>query len=191
MPGSRHRTPPRSRLVRGVLLLVLAVLAVGAGQLLAGHGHHAYDTNASPPPSYRLTLGKTYQLSTANGVAGLESQGLLDTSKQLSCTGSLLGGQSTAGTSQQHAPLTILSTKDDPRDLHVFATFEVAQSGSYRISCSGIGQVFVDDADNSQDGYSSGLVVLACVAGVFGIGFTISGLAGDFSPDRRPDGGAG
>ena len=72
-------------------------------------------------------------------------------------------------------PLAIISTKDDDRDLHVFATFQAPDSGSFHISCTGFAGVFVDDADDSPTDVSAALLILATVLAVVGVVGVLSG----------------
>jgi hypothetical protein len=170
-----HRTAPATRLVAGVLLIFIALLAFAASRLVSEGQRHAYDRGATPAPTYRVTSGKVYQLSSAGGVEGLTKAGVLGTGVMPACTAS-----STEGAAQ---PLTLESTKDDVRDLHVFATFRAAATGSFHFACKGIGEVFVDDADDAAPDVSAILVALAAVIGLTGVAAAISG-GYQFSGDR-------
>jgi hypothetical protein len=166
--GNVHqRTAPATRLVAGVVLILIALLAFAASRLVSEGQRHAYDRGATPAPTYRVTSGKVYQLSSAGGVEGLTKAGVLGTGVTLACTAS-----STDGTAQ---PLTLESTKDDVRDLRVFATFRAAATGSFHFACKGIGEVFVDDADDAAADGSAVLVVLAAVIGLIGVAAALSG----------------
>jgi hypothetical protein len=165
---------PRRRLVVGMLLIALALISAALGRGLASSQHHAYDNGAEPLSSYRLTAGITYQLSASGGVAALQSSGLLDSGTEPKCFAAL--SVADGGTGQPVA-LPLESTRDDSRDLHMFATFVVSRSGNYAVTCEQVAKVFVDDADNSEPGHTAALVLLAAVAGVFGVGYALSGLA--------------
>jgi hypothetical protein len=80
-----------------------------------------------------------------------------------------------SGADGAQTPLVIESTKDDSRDLHVFATFRAAQSGSFHFSCDGIGDVFIDDAEDSPPDFSATLTVLASVLAAVGVTGLLSG----------------
>ncbi|HST49005.1 hypothetical protein [Jatrophihabitans sp.] len=159
-----------SQLMAGVVLLVLALVVFGVSRVVAARQQHAYDQGASPPPSYTITAGRTYQLSADRSVAELKQAGLLN---DLACfTTSVTGEQS---------PLALSSTADDDRNLHLFATFIAPVTGSIAVSCTGIAGVFVDDADNAAPDRSAVLVLLSGGIGVLGV---IAACSGGYA--RRP-----
>jgi hypothetical protein len=163
--------PPRvsagTRLGTGIVLVLLALVCFGASRLAAHSQRHAYSRGATPPPTYRLNAGTVYQLSAAKGVEGLTKDGVISAGTKPSCFWSSNGGVEN--------PVTVVSTKDDPRDLHVFETFKVPSSGEFHISCRGISDVFVDDAENSSHDLSGLLVLLSLLIGVVGFAATLSG----------------
>jgi hypothetical protein len=182
---SVRRLSPRRRLGAGLVLIAVALVAAALGRGMAGREHHAYDPNAVPLSSYQLSIGRTYQLSASGGVRALQSSGLLDGVDPTCFAASV----SAAGGAGQPVPLALSSTKDDPRDLHVFATFQISASGRYVITCNLLDKVFIDDADNSEPGYSTALVLLAALAGALGVGCALSGVAdvGSFGGAAAPE----
>jgi hypothetical protein len=170
-PGDRQ---PRDRsgasLAAGAVLLILALLLFAGSRVLAAGQRHAYDPSANPPPAYHLTAGKTYQLSSARSVAELKKAGLLT---DLACF-------STSSTGVQ-TPVTLASTADDDRNLHLFATLVAPGTGEYRLSCTGIPDVFVDDADNAAPDRSALLVLLSIAAGLLGV---IAACSGGYARSR-------
>jgi hypothetical protein len=159
-----------ARLAVGVALVLMAIVVYAGSQLLAARQRHAYDPGAKPSSTYRLTAGKTYQLSAAGGVSTLTDEQVLGTGVSLACT--------QAATSGAQDSLKIDSTKDDIRELHVFATFIASKSGSFHISCEGIPEVFLDDADNSAPDRAGALLLLATALGLIG---TIAALSGGYA----------
>jgi hypothetical protein len=146
------------------VLILLALVLFGGSRVVAAGQRHAYDPAAAPPPAYHLTAGKTYQLSSARSVAELKKAGLLG---NMACS-------VTSGTGQQ-TPVTLASTADDDRNLHFFATMVAPLTGEGRLSCTGIPEVFVDDADNAAPDRSALLVLLSIVAGLLGVIAACSG----------------
>jgi len=161
------RTTPNSRLAAGIVLVLLAFLVFGVSRLVEHGQRHAYSKGATPPPTYRLSPGKTYQLSAPGGVKALTAAGVIGTGIEPTC---LAANDQGVGT-----PVTIVSVKDDERDLSVFATFQVAQGGDLHVSCEKVAEVFVDDADNAGRDVSAGLVVLSTLTGLAGVVLTLSG----------------
>ncbi|MDQ1732717.1 MAG: hypothetical protein QOK10_2876 [Pseudonocardiales bacterium] len=172
----RVRVPAGTRLAAGAVLVLIALCCLGAARVLSSTQRHAYDPHATPAPTYRVTAGKLYQLSSSQGVSKLTSSGVLGNGIAVHCV--------ISGASGAQTPLTIESTKDDSRDLHVFATFRAARSGSFHFRCDGIGDVFVDDADDSPPDFSAGLTVLASLLAAVGVTALLSG-AYAVSEDRR------
>ncbi|MEO6502415.1 MAG: hypothetical protein ABIQ09_10950 [Jatrophihabitantaceae bacterium] len=181
MPGPESGSPPaRARagtaLAAGVALLLLALVLFGGSRVVAAGQRHAYDPAATPPPSYRLTVGQTYQLSSARPVAELKQAGVLPN------PGCFLSSGSGAPT-----PLALASTTDDDRNLHVFATMVAPSTGQFRLSCTGIAEVFVDDADDAEPDLSALLVLLSIGVGLLGV---IAACSGGYARSRegRPAG---
>ena len=80
----------------------------------------------------------------------------------------------TSVTGEQN-PLALTSLADDDRNLHQFATFVAPVTGSIRVSCTGIPDVFVDDADNAAPDRSAVLVLLSAGVGLLGVIAACSG----------------
>jgi hypothetical protein len=152
-------------LTAGAILLVLALVLFGGSRVVAAGQRHAYDPGASPPTSYSITAGKTYQLSSARSVAQLKKAGLLS---DLAC-------YLTSGASGEQTPLALASTSDDDRNLHIFATMIAPSTGRVSLSCAGIGGVFVDDADNAAPDRSALLMLLSIAFGLLGVIAACSG----------------
>ena len=174
----RTRLRPTSRLVLGVLLILVAMVLFGASRLIAGSQRHAYDPHASPPPTYHLTAGKQYQLATSGGMAALAGSGALATGSSPSCA-------ATADTGQND-PLTIDAVTSDDRDLHVIATFTAQATGVFHVHCDRIAAVFVDDADDSARDWSAVGVLAAALLGLVGAAMAVSGAYQVDEDRRRP-----
>jgi hypothetical protein len=159
-------------LAAGVVLLLLALVLFAGSRVVAAGQQHAYDPSATPPPSYHVTAGKTYQLSSTRSVAELKKAGPLG---NVTC---LL----TSSTGEQ-TPVTPATTADDDRNLHLFATMVAPYTGEVRLSCTGIAQVYLDDADNAAPDRSAPLVLLSIVAGLLGV---IGACSGGYGYGRQP-----
>jgi hypothetical protein len=175
--------PPRSsalsaatRLLLGILVVLVAMIFFGASRLLAGSQRHAYDPHATPPPTYRLTAGRQYQLSTIGGVRQLTSSGVVATGSNLSCAATADSGQ--------NDPLMIDEVRSDDRDLHVIATFTAQSSGDFHVHCDRIAAVFVDDADQPVRDWSGIGVPVAAILALLGVSMAISG-AYELAAGRR------
>jgi hypothetical protein len=155
----------RPRMAAGMALIMLALLVLAGARIKAGSQHHAYDKGATPMSRYDLTAGVVYQLATADGPAALLAANVIGENITPTCTGV------DADISE---PLSIISTRTDGRDLHVFATFQIARGGSFHVTCAAISEVFVDDADNAEPGWPAGLVLVVIVLGVLGVGLVSS-----------------
>jgi len=167
-PADRSVAQPADRsgaqLATGAVLLILALLLFAGSRVIAAGQRHAYDPAANPPPAYHLSAGKTYQLSSTRSVAELKKAGLL---ADLACF-------TTSSTGVQ-TPVTLSTTADDDRNLHLFATMVAPSTDEYHLSCTGIPDVFVDDADNAAPDRSALLVLLSIVAGLLGVIAVCSG----------------
>jgi hypothetical protein len=155
------------RLGAGVIVVLLALVCFGSSRVVAGGQRHAYNPRATPPPTYHLIGGKIYQLSAAAGLSTLTKTGVLGPGITPSCFWSTDGGTVNE--------VQIVSTKDDERNVHVFATFQVPSTGDFHISCQGIKEVFVDDAEDAGRDLSALLLVIATILGLVGFAAAMSG----------------
>jgi hypothetical protein len=178
--GSAARQQAGFQLAVGVVLLLLAVVLFGGSRVVAAGQRHAYDPGASPPAAYSLTAGTTYQLSSASSVAELKAAGRLT---NLACF-------STSDTGEQ-VPLSLASTVDDDRNLHVFATLVAPATARVHLSCTGIADVFVDDADNAAPDRSALLLLASMLTGLLGVIAACSGGYGRSAHGARHDRPAG
>lgn len=172
--GPSTRQQAGNRLAVGAVLVLLAVVLFGGSRVVAAGQRHAYDPGASPPASYALSAGTTYQLSSAKSVAELKAAGLLS---NLACYSTSVTGEQT--------PLALASTADDDRNLHVFATLVAPSTARVHLSCTGIADVFVDDADDAAPDRGALLLLASMVAGLLGV---IVACSGGYAAGARPAG---
>lgn len=173
LTGWRVR-PAGTRLSAGMALVLFALLLFAGGRIAAPGRNHAYDPGATPPTTYRLTAGKEYQLSTATDLSILRRTVNL---AELACV-------STTG-SAEPVPVSVLNTADDDRAQHVFATVRVPTSGPQRVTCTGVSEVFVDNADDASFDYAGLTVLLATLVGVLGVIVALGG-GYDLGAQRPP-----
>lgn len=164
-----RRTAPVVALALGVVILLIAMVFFAGSRLVASSQRHAYDPHAIPPPTYHLTAGKSYQLSSGETVKSLLARGSLD-SNALSCTAASPDGSQDS--------LTIENTITDQRSLHLFANVQASRTGDVHVTCESIAQVFVDNADDAATDWSGMLVVLSTLLAVAGVALVMSGAYG-------------
>ncbi|HEX2904043.1 MAG TPA: hypothetical protein VHO01_11365 [Jatrophihabitans sp.] len=145
------------RLAAGVVLGLLGVLVFAGSRYAAAQQNHAYDPGAVPPASFRVTAGKTYQLSSTTPTRQLIAQAALST---LACTWT--------GDGRLENQLPVTSVLNDERNRFEFALFEAPISGSIQIRCAGMPAVFVDDADDSSPDWAGLLLIVATLFGLAG-----------------------
>jgi hypothetical protein len=181
LPSTLRMTPRQA----GALAVIWLILALFFGVLYRfadSAEHHAYNAGATPPSTVTLTQGKHYQLSTAGGQAALSAAGQQVSAADCKYQLGDLPAENLGAT----------ALADDSGATHMVATFVAPVSGAVRITCAGIGAVFVDDANDSA--LDLGLVfvlissLLASCGVVFGI-WALYASSGHSSsdPNDRPD----
>jgi hypothetical protein len=162
------------RLIAGTLL-VLVGLASWVLYLTQSGGaeQHSYNRAGHPPADVRLVEGGAYSIAIHGGVDREIRLGLDPASLQ--CTAAPPGRAAVA--------LELSTQGKDTKATNEIATFYSPVSGSVRVRCSGIGAVYVDDAEDASYDWSGVWLVLASVALAVGIPLGLSGLRG---PGTRP-----
>jgi hypothetical protein len=150
----------------GLVLLLLAVLCWIARTPYGGHGH-SWSPGATPPAAVALTAGKTYHLSTIDGVEG---------GPLASCQ---LSPADEPGTASRALPLLPISGE---RVIHEVKAFIAPATARVRITCVGAGggavPVFVDDADGVGHDRGSLLLVASVVLASIGLIFCAARISG-------------
>jgi hypothetical protein len=166
--------PASTRMVfAAVALTVVGVALWVLYRVQAGTEAHAYSPGAIAPRTVQLTQGHTYHLSIPGGVQAEYDLGVAPS--ELACTFTPAGGQ--AG--------SLAVTAEDPGDpagsktTNEIASFFAPVTGRVHVSCSGLPQVFVDDADDSPFDLAGLWLVLATASLAIGLPMMISVL-------RRP-----
>jgi hypothetical protein len=166
---SAPRSSTNQRLLAGTVLVLLGLAAWALFALQNARERHSYAHGLVPPAYVELHAGKTYSLAIPGGVHGEENLGL-DPAK-LSCTAARPG--------QEPAGLSVTPEHSDTKAIQQIGSFTPGFSGSAHVECTGIGVVFVDDADNASFDWSGLWLIVASAALVVGLPLTLSGL-------RRP-----
>jgi hypothetical protein len=135
-----------------IALIALAALFAVLYRIDNSREDHSYNAGATPPANVRLTMGKTYEISTPGGPSGLAGRGV--NAASLNCNYTPVVGSST----QQ---LATTSLGSDTRTTHAVATFTAPISGMVHIECRALTATFIDDADNVS-GDPAGLFLLLC-----------------------------
>jgi hypothetical protein len=172
------RVTPRQAGALAVAWLVMAVFFAVLYRFADDSEHHAYNTDAVPPSPVTLSLGKIYQLSTMAGQSGLAASG------QLMSTANCIW-QTPTGT--PHA-LAVTALPDDSGSIHVVGTFVGPANGPVQITCTGLGPVFVDDAESSGPDLALVFVLISAALASAGAMLGIWALyAGSQSPRAAPE----
>lgn len=169
---------PRPALSRAVLagpLLVIVGVACWVLFVLQSRSEqHAFNGGANPRDFVRVAAGRTYAIAIHGGVRRLTQLGL--NPEQLRCTAAPRGG----------APqvLRLTTETSDTKANNQIATFVAGVSGDVQVRCSGIGAVYVDNAEDSPFDWSGLWLVLASLTLVVGLPLMLSALR---STTRRAD----
>jgi hypothetical protein len=136
--------------------------------LQSGREKHSYAHGGPPPAFARLVAGHEYAVSVPGGTSALRAGGVDPSTLQ--CSATPAGGTAVA---------VAISAESSQKALNQIATFNAPGSGDYRITCTGVGAVYVDDAADAGFDWSGLWLVLASAALVVGLPVTLAGL-------RRP-----
>jgi hypothetical protein len=172
----------------GALAVIWLFLALFFGALYRfadGSERHAYNSQSTPPSAVRLTQGKHYQLSTVGGQTAMAAAD--EQIATANCVWQLPGGAP--------GPLGVTGLSPDSGATHVVGTFVAPATGSIEITCSGLGPVFIDDADNSGTDLalaflllSSGLATVGVVLGLWALHEGLLTPKADADSDADSDG---
>lgn len=168
--------------------VLAAALLIAAGLLLwvtsgfaAGRERHSY-TAGRPPGSAQVTAGHTYWLAVHGGVRTLQARGV--DPQTVTCTGYRTAGSGVA--------LTLAREVVDTKAVNAFASFVASATQRISVVCTGVGAVYVDDAEDATFDLGGLLLIAACVVLVIGVGLLLSALRTGAArvPARagRPDG---
>lgn len=152
-------------LVVGGLLVLAGLLSWALYALSAGHERHSYTHGGNPPTYVDLVAGRTYHLAISGGSRTEQEHGL-DPAK-LQCSATAAGGEPAA--------LDVVA-ETNTKAIDRIGSFTADRSGSFRVTCAGIGPVYVDDAEDAGFDWSGLWLVIASAALVVGLPLALAGL---------------
>ncbi|MCL2781254.1 MAG: hypothetical protein FWD74_07165 [Actinomycetia bacterium] len=162
------RSGPRPIALVAAVLLVGALAALGGWRLADRSGQRAFDSAAKPPASYRLTGGKTYQLSTRDGKMTFA----------LTCSWTPVGGSATS--------LDVTEPGLGGASSRVIAEFVAPASGRGSVTCDGTAAVFVDDADSAPFDRAGFLLLVGVILLAAGVAAALAAGYGPVRPRPAP-----
>jgi hypothetical protein len=155
----------RRTLVGGVSLMFAAVLLLGIAGVLFGTERHSYAGDAVPPTNATVREGHTYRLSIHGGVQALAKRGLQSTGLQ--CEWASPGAASQV--------LSITAESAGTKATNSIATFTAPIGGPIQVSCTGVGPVFIDDAENASPDVAGFFLVAGMAVFMVGLLMVSSG----------------
>jgi len=164
MPSTSRVSVARAAVATG--LVIAALLLGGLSRILSGTEHHAFAGGAVAPNSAHVTLGKTYTLSTPDGVKGIRARGVDVNTAQ--CEWSVGGSANQA--------LVVSAAGESTKATNVVATFVAPYTGDVQVSCLGWGPMFIDNADDAGDDYAGWLLLLATITLTTGVAVGLAAL---------------
>lgn len=153
----------------GLVLVFAGLVFWGVSRYIASGETHSFSPGAVAPTYVQVTSGRTYSVAVPGGVQTLAAQG-----RQIKTVQCTVNGQGQAPT-----PLPLALESDSTKATNRIATFVAASTGLVHITCPGIAQVFVDNADGQAYDSSGPWLVIASIALAVGIPLVLSVL-------RRP-----
>jgi hypothetical protein len=168
----------RSSPITAIAGAVLILAGLGCWALYvnaSGHEPHAYARAGAPPQYVQVEIGKTYRIAIRGGVPAVAQAGVDIASLQ--CTAARPG----AGPGALNLFIEDVNNTKATDDI---ASFVAATTERLHVECSGLGPVFVDNAEDAAFDWSGVWLVLASLGLLIGIPLTLSALR---SAGRRPD----
>lgn len=166
------RSPGAGAVNRPVLaawtLVAVGLLLWAAARFESSREHHAYAGGGAAPVPAQVHLGATYRLSVPGGVRALKAVGV--DAGTVACTATRTDGATYA--------LRLARESADTKAEDVFASFVSPTTGRVEVTCTGLGAVYLDDADDAGFDVAGLLLVLAVVALAVGLPLLLSGLRG-------------
>lgn len=157
-----------------MVLLLAGVVLAAAFRLTSGGEHRAYAMGSAPPVAVPVAEGHSYELATPGGVRTALDRGISQLPGNdgapahlaLDCTWSAGGAASQA--------LTVAAEQVDSKAVNTVATFTAPISGSLRVSCAGLGPMYIAGAGGGDP--AGWLLLGAVIALTIGAGLGLSAL---------------
>jgi hypothetical protein len=125
---------------------------------------HAFARGGTPPGYVQVEAGRTYRIAVRGGVA-TEAQAGIDP-QSLNCTAARPG--------EAPGALNLSAENADTKAIDDIASFTSAVTGRLHVECTGLGAVFVANADDAAFDWSGLWLVLASLALVAGTPLVLS-----------------
>jgi hypothetical protein len=156
------------------VLLLLGVVLAASFRIISGTEHHAYAVGAAAPAGVRVTQGTGHELATPGGVHTALARGIAQVPGSngaaahlaLDCT------WTTGGSAGQALP--VVAEQVDTKAINTIGTFIAPVTGVLRVSCSGLGAMYVAGAGGGDP--AGWLLLGAVLALTLGAGLGLSAL---------------
>jgi hypothetical protein len=159
--------PRRTRLgpvVAGTALVLFGLACWALYVQQSGDEPHAFARGGKPPAYVQVHAGGTYRIAVRGGVATEARAGIAPAS--LSCTAARPG--------ESPGALKLTYETADTKATDDIASFVSAVNGRLHVECSGLGTVFISNADDSSFDWSGLWLVLASLALLTGCPLVLS-----------------
>lgn len=163
--------PGRTRLGAVVISAALVVGGLAAWALYvqaSGNESTAFARDAKPPEFVQVRAGQEYRIAVPGGVATEAGAGI--SPESLSCFAAQPG--------KAPGQLTIIYENADTKATNDIASFVSAVNGRLHVTCTGLGTVFVANAEDTPYDWSGLWLVLASLALLIGTPLALSQLRG-------------
>src|SRR4051794_30934870 len=174
LAGVTTPRPPLPRmLIAGVVVVLLGLVSWAIYGVQAGRENYSFDPQGAPPKQVRLVAGHTYWLAVPGGLSRVRQAGLDPVT--LACTATAPGRTAR----ELEVTAVVTHSTDDSKFANRIGSFVAPRTGRLRVSCAGLGTVYVENAADAGFDWSGWWLVLASAALVVGFPLVVSGL-------RRP-----
>lgn len=155
--------PHRRAAAAGLVLVVAGLLLWALYPFVAAEESHSFAPGQSAARLVHLHKGTHYQLGIPGGVRAARKAGV--TPQALRCSAAPAGGSASS--------LAITAEQPDTKATNQIASFVAPFTARVHVTCSGLGAVYVDNAEADPSGY---LLVSATVALVIGAPLLLAGV---------------
>lgn len=168
---SEPRQTQLSAVVVGAVLVLGGLVAWALYVHKSGNEPTAFARDAKPPAYVQVKAGENYRIAVHGGVATEMKAGIPPES--LTCTAARPG--------ESPGALGLIYENADTKATNDIASFVAAVTGRLHVACSGLGTVFVSNAEDAPYDWSGVWLVLATLALVVGTPLVLS-LLRDANP---------
>jgi D-serine deaminase-like pyridoxal phosphate-dependent protein len=138
-------------------LVAVAIVSMIGSRVANTAEERVFSAAASPPPYVRLKSGVSYTVSRPTGAPSAYAVSSLGAPASLDCG---LIEKTTLRTHPVHLVASAAGTS-----IYGVGTFVSPVSGQVKVICSGLGPIWIDDAEEVPFDYAGALVLLTVVSG--------------------------